>query len=125
MEHSVNCTNQGPSPTPHRVEPDFYVSVGAGSQTAVLVHNCENSDGWRGTNMSDDESFDYHYAKHGAGMSPEDYASAARAWAANPAGEATPVDFADGSQGLRFRTPGGGPGGILDTAGKIISFWTS
>jgi hypothetical protein len=23
MEHSINCTNQRPPPTPHRVEPDI------------------------------------------------------------------------------------------------------
>jgi RHS repeat-associated protein len=39
---------------------------------------------WRGTNMSDEDSFNYHYAKHGDGNSPEQYAQDAEDWASNP-----------------------------------------
>ncbi|MCU1363317.1 MAG: hypothetical protein JWM55_1145, partial [Acidimicrobiaceae bacterium] len=71
------------------------------------------AEGWRGTNMSDEESFNYHYGAHGAGEAPEQYAQDARNWAANPAGIDKPVQLADGSTGTVYRTPGGGPGGIL------------
>jgi hypothetical protein len=81
------------------------------------------TDGWRGTNMSASASFKYHLSVHGAGRTATEYAQDARAWAANPAGVGTPVKLADGSMGLRYRTPGGGPGGILDSNGNIISFW--
>ncbi len=73
--------------------------------------------------MSDAESFAYHYAKHGGGASPEEYANDARTWASNPSGIAKPVPLQDGSSGFSYRTPGGGPGGILDSSGNIISFW--
>ena len=33
------------------------------------------------------------------------------------------VMLKDGTIGYRFRTPGGGPGGILDSSGKVITFW--
>ena len=32
-------------------------------------------------------------------------------------------DAKTGTLTLRYRTPGGGPGGVLDTDGHIISFW--
>jgi RHS repeat-associated protein len=80
-------------------------------------------DGWRGTNMSDEDSFNYHYAKHGAGRTPAQYAQDAKSWAANPTGVGTPVKLADGTMGMRYRTPGGGPGGILDSNGNIVTFW--
>jgi hypothetical protein len=79
--------------------------------------------GWRGTNMTDQESFAYHYATHGDGLTPLQYAQEAKAWAASPSGQATSVQLADGSSGLRYRTPGGGPGGIVDSNGNIITFW--
>ena len=79
--------------------------------------------GWRGTNMSDEDSFNYHFGKHGAGTTPEQYAQAARDWAANPTGIGTPVKLADGTTGMRYRTPGGGTGGILDSNGNIVTFW--
>jgi hypothetical protein len=79
--------------------------------------------GWRGTNMSTDESFGYHYGKRGAGRSPEEYAQDARNWANDPTGVGRPVRLADGSPGVVYRTPGGGPRGILDSSGNIVSFW--
>jgi hypothetical protein len=79
--------------------------------------------GWRGTNMTDEESFEYHYQVHGDGVTPEQYAQDARAWASHPTGTGTPVELADGTWGMRYRTPGGGPGGILDSSGNIITFW--
>jgi hypothetical protein len=79
--------------------------------------------GWRGTNMSDEESFNYQYATHGGDVSPEQYAQDARDWAANPGDNGTPATLKDGTTGIRFRTPGGGPGGILDSDGNIVSFW--
>ena len=80
--------------------------------------------GWRGTNMTDQEAFAYHYATHGDGLTPLQYAQEARAWAANPSGPGTRVQLADGSWGIRYRTPGGGSGGILDSNGNIVTFWT-
>ena len=37
--------------------------------------------GWRGTNMSDEDSFNYHFGKHGVGKAPQQYAQDARDWA--------------------------------------------
>jgi RHS repeat-associated protein len=78
---------------------------------------------WQGTNMSDEDSFSYHYAKHGAGQTAEQYSQDASSWAQNPAGSGTEVRLANGETGIRYRTPGGGPGGILDQSGKIVTFW--
>ncbi|MGH3432648.1 MAG: hypothetical protein ACRDQB_07415, partial [Thermocrispum sp.] len=94
----------------------------------VLGHNQGNGDscdisGWRGTNVSKEDSFDYHYAKHGNNVSREQYARDATQWADNPVGSRTSVTLRDGSPGWRYRTPGGGPGGILDQGGNIITFW--
>jgi RHS repeat-associated protein len=80
-------------------------------------------DGWRGTNMSDEDSFNYHYEKHGAGRTPEQYAEDARTWARNPTGTPKEVPLRNGEIGYRYRTPGGGPGGIVDQYGNIITFW--
>jgi hypothetical protein len=33
------------------------------------------------------------------------------------------VLLANGETGMRYCTPGGGPGGILDPNGKIVTFW--
>jgi RHS repeat-associated protein len=114
-----------------------YFAVGLvvpGSEEAALLEEAladEGSSGgidlaagWRGTNMTDQESFAYHYAVHGDGLTPLEYAQDAQAWAASPSGAGTPVQLADGSWGLRYRTPGGGPGGILDSNGSIVTFWT-
>jgi hypothetical protein len=92
---------------------DFRAAEEGGSQLAS---------GWRGTNMSDEDSFNYHYGKHGAGKTPQQYAQDARDWAANPTGAGTPVRLTDGTTGVRYRTPGGGPG-ILDSHGNIVTFW--
>lgn len=82
--------------------------------------------GWRATSFGDEAaSLNYHYTKHGlkAGVSKEQYAQDARAWARKPAGTGKSVQLKDGTQGLTYRTPGGGPGGIVDLDGKIITFW--
>jgi hypothetical protein len=84
---------------------------------------CELSTGWRGTNMTDEESFRYHYGKWGKGVSPQQYAEDAGAWARAPSGTSTSVELKDGSPGIRWRTPGGGVGGILDLNGNIITCW--
>ena len=106
--------------TAYNLQIDGIHTYYAGS-TPVLVHN--SCSGFRGTNMSDEESFNFHYGKHSGGVSPEQYAQDAQAWAANPSGAGTSVRLADGTQGMRYRTPGGGPGGILDGNGNIITFW--
>jgi RHS repeat-associated protein len=91
--------------------------------TFMEAVNPSLTSGWAGTNMSTEESFAYHFARHGAGHTIEEYAEAAQRWAENPAGVGQRVTLADGTVGMRYRTPGGGPGGILNAAGKIISFW--
>jgi RHS repeat-associated protein len=90
---------------------------------AALTAGGGLANGWRGTNMSAEEAFNYHYGKHGQGVTPEQYAQDAANFAANPPGTGTPVKLADGTWGVRYRTPGGGPGGILDANGNVISFW--
>lgn len=82
--------------------------------------------GWRATTFGDDAaSFEYHFGKHGikTGVTREQYAQDALNWAKNPAGTGKPVQLADGTSGLRYRIPGGGPGGILDSDSNIITFW--
>lgn len=108
-----SCTHQGSIGSGAEFVSGFCVAT---EDTGAL------SDGWAGTNMSDEESFNYHYAKHGDGQTPEQYAHDAQNWAANPAGTGKPVQLANGETGLRYRTPGGGPGGILDPNGKIVTF---
>jgi hypothetical protein len=98
-------------------------AIGVGNEVDKEASSLSN--GRRGTNMSDDESFAYHYGAHGDAQSPEEFAASAAAWAQNPAGIGTPVGLADGTPGLRYRTPGGGPGGILDELGHIVTFWNN
>lgn len=78
--------------------------------------------GWRGTNMTVEESFAYHFEKHGAGRTPEQYTQDARAWAAKRAGKSTPAKLKDGSPGVTYRTRSGEPSGTLDMNGNIITF---
>ena len=73
--------------------------------------------------MPDEASFIYHYNKHGDGRTPSQYAQDAQDWASKPSGQQKAVPLADGTPGVRYRTPGGGPGGILDSDGKIVTFW--
>ncbi len=80
--------------------------------------------GWRGTNMSAPQSFGYHYAAHGAGMTEAEYDAAAQAWAQAPTGVSKSIQLADGSWATKWQTPGGGPGGIVDANGNIITYWT-
>jgi hypothetical protein len=103
---------------------------GAGQESGLKGGGSSSSDdsivgGWRGTNMSAPESFAYHFDTHGAGLTEADYDSAAQSWASKPQGPGTAVQLADGSWGNRYRTPGGGLGGILDAVGNIITFWQS
>lgn len=101
----------------------FFVAPEEEGAVIAEENGAELAAGWRGTNMSDEDSFNYHFGKHGVGKAPQQYAQDARDWAANPTGIATPVKLADGTTGVRYRTPGGGPGGILDSNGKIVTFW--
>lgn len=82
--------------------------------------------GWRATSFGDEAaSFEFHFGKHGveAGVTREQYAQDALNWARNPAGTGKSIQLKDGTGGLRYRTPGGGPGGITDLDGNIITFW--
>lgn len=103
-------------------------------RAAVLVDETESSvehlpelgDGWRATSFGDSaSSFEYHYTKHGAeaGVTRDEYARDAQDWARHPAGTGRQVELQDGTEGIRYRTPGGGPGGILDLNQDIITFW--
>lgn len=127
---------KGPEAAIDKVAYDFgYTVIGGGAEAGAVsglsivlgpeVVADTAVGGWRGTNMSAPESFAYHYAKHGepAGLTEAEYDSAAQSWAAAPKGAGTPVGLADGSSGTRYRTPGGGPGGILDALGHIVSYW--
>ncbi len=90
--------------------------------TPVLVHNSCTPNPFRGTNMSDEDSLAYHYGKHGAGRSIDQYAQDAQAFADNPTGTTSSVNLDDGTTGTRYRTRGG-PGGILDSNGNVVTFW--
>lgn len=79
--------------------------------------------GFRGIgDNTDDESFEYHYAKHANGVSRQQYAKDAQDFARNPTGKQTDVTLRDGSRGVKYRTPGA-PGGIFEQDGNAISFW--
>lgn len=119
---TVESASTPPLATVHGTASPFITllpPLAASGVGAEEVGGSSLTSGWRGTNMSDEESFNYHYAKHGG----EQYAQDARNWAANPTGTGTPVGLADGTTGMRYRTPGGGPGGILDSGGNIVTFW--
>lgn len=73
--------------------------------------------------MSDEDSLNYHYPKHGGGVSLEQYTQDARAFADNLKWETTSeVELRDGTTGTRYRTPGG-LRGIVDQFGRLITFW--
>jgi hypothetical protein len=57
-------------------------------------------------------------------MTEGEYDAAAQSWASATAGVSKPIQFADGSWGPKWQTPGGGPGGIVDADGNIITYWT-
>jgi RHS repeat-associated protein len=103
----------------------YFVAVG---DADVLVHNTCNPDttnGWRGTNMTAEQSMNYHWDKHGKnrGVSREQYLADAAAWArtVDPM-MGTPTKLQDGSTGYIIRVKNS-PGGIIDGNGNIISFW--
>jgi len=110
----------------------YYVLAGS---TPVLVHNtgpecpilAKNT--WnQGTFDSVEDSFEYHYNKHGApaGKSREDYAADAAEWlASNPArgSNAMRMEFDDGKFGVKYTSPNGGKGGIVGPDKKVVSFW--
>ncbi|MEV0427822.1 DNRLRE domain-containing protein [Micromonospora sp. NPDC050495] len=85
-----------------------------------------------GTFNTSEDSFDYHYEKHGrpAGVSREQYLRDAQNWAerlTQPGGKAglnaKRMDFGDGQFGVKYTNPNGGPGGIIGPDGKLVSFW--
>lgn len=77
---------------------------------------------FRGTSMSDEDSLKYHHQRHGSAVSEAQYCADAAAFAANPTGKAQPTTLKDGSKGTKYRTPGG-PGGIIDANGRVITYW--
>jgi RHS repeat-associated protein len=86
--------------------------AGAAADTAEAASAAEGSAGlsagWRATTFeSASDSFDYHFARHGEGVTPQQYAKDAEAWARNPGGTPKPVTLGDGMPGVRYRTPGG------------------
>lgn len=86
-----------------------------------------SDNGWRSTNLNSLEaSIEYHYDQHGlaAGVTRSMYISDAVQWTQRQVlSDGVQVMLKDGTIGYRFRTPGGGPGGILDSSGKVITFW--
>jgi hypothetical protein len=105
-------------------DPSSFASGRVAANTADDV--VDLGKGWRATSFGDEAaSFEYHFSKHGVatGVTRQQYADDALRWARNPAGTGKPVQLKDGTAGLRYRTPGGGPGGILDGDGNIITYW--
>ena len=100
-----------------------YSSLPRGPARSGAGHGGGLAAGWSGTNMSAEESFAYHYNKHAAGRSAQQYATDAKAWAASPTGTPKPATLKDGTSGTAYRAPGGGPGGIVDADGGIVTFW--
>lgn len=115
----------------------YYVLAG---NTPVLVHNtgpgCGGiADVWHeGTFASPEDSFQYHFNKHGApvNVTPEQYLQDSKGWAARlaqPGGKtglnAKRMPFDDGKFGVKYTDPNGGMGGIIGPDGKIVSFWYS
>ncbi|WP_158264239.1 Hint domain-containing protein [Amycolatopsis sp. CA-126428] len=113
----------------------YYVLAG---KTPLLVHNtvpCPAGAGevWHeGTFTSYEDSFEYHYNKHGLPqhVTPEQYFQDAKAWAeqlAQPAGKrglnAKRTPFGDGEYGVKYWDPTSGKGGIIAPDGKVVSFW--
>lgn len=60
---------------------------------AVFAGDASLWDGWRGTNMSDEQSFQYHYEKQGKRVSPQQYADDARAFREIQAGRKSRKDI--------------------------------
>ena len=96
------------------------------------------SDSWdRGTFDSPDESFDYHYKKHGKllGKTPDEYFQDAKAWRdrmAQPGAKPNykqSIQHFDEGPGVKYTStatdPAGQQGGILSPAPlkKVVSFW--
>ncbi|WP_435610722.1 polymorphic toxin-type HINT domain-containing protein [Streptomyces sp. C10-9-1] len=109
----------------------YYVLAG---RTPVLVHNwtpCQEAleAVWMSPNKTLADSFTEHYKKHAKafGKTEQEYQADAQAWLeSNPARQhldSDLIELADGTQGARYRTPGGkGPGGIIKNR-KLVSFW--
>jgi hypothetical protein len=100
---------------------DFFVGPGQ-----WLVHNCDLHPNWESSTFdSAHDSFEYHYQQHGEpfGRTVSQYASDSENWAASVRGTSgTSVRLGDGSIGTRYQSRSGW-GGILDSAGKIVTFW--
>lgn len=122
VDHSADTTTNAPgaaSVALSSLQPDLVAAKSADE----LAHLGQ---GWRATSFGDEAaSFEFHFGKHGvgAGVTREQYAQDALNWAWNPVGTGKPIQLKDGTGGLRYRTPGGGPGGITDLDGNIITFW--
>jgi hypothetical protein len=61
--------------------------------------------------------------KHGGGRTLEEYTDDAIRFFNNNSQRGVQMISKDGTEAIRIKTPGGGPGGIFTTLGKIISFW--
>lgn len=101
--------------------------------TPVLVHNarpCETdlADVWMSPNRTLADSFDAHFKKHAQplGRTEVEYQADAKARIesnlARQRLNSSRVDLADGTKGVKCRTPVGGPGGIVKD-GKLVTFW--
>jgi hypothetical protein len=125
LVHDVSSTGRASEP-PQVFNEELSSLPGTGGAAKSADELAHLGQGWRATSFGDEAaSFEYHFGKHGveAGVTQEQYAQDALNWARKPAGTGKPIQLKDGTEGLRYRTPGGGPGGITDLGGTIITFW--
>ncbi|WP_327686236.1 hypothetical protein [Streptomyces sp. NBC_00467] len=83
---------------------------------------------WKSPNKTLADSFKHHYEKHAKplGKTEAEYQADVKAWLnsnpAKPPVNSKLIELADGTKGVKYTTPGGGPGGIIKD-GKVVSFW--
>jgi hypothetical protein len=100
--------------------PDVGLS-GLGSEISLAREILQS---WRNvTFRSIASSIKYHVAKHGKGVSIAQYTRDAVDFFKKNSGLGKDILLKDGSTGIKITTPGGGPGGIFTTDGKIVTFW--
>ena len=77
----------------------------------------------KGTFADEAASAAYHLNKHGDGRSLGEYTQDATSFFGANKGRGVQMTAKDGTGAMRIRTPGGGPGGIFTSEGKVITFW--
>ncbi|HXC25379.1 MAG TPA: hypothetical protein VNU46_05640, partial [Gemmatimonadaceae bacterium] len=98
--------------------------LAAGAAMKTLDQQMMISQSWyRGTFADAEASAEWHLAKHGMGKTLDQYTQDALNFFQENESQAQSITLKDGTQGLRIRTPGGGPGGIFTPDGRIVTFW--